>query len=517
VTVVALLLLLTYRSPWLWLVPLAVIGLADQVAARLVNLASTLTGFVIDPASLGITSVLVFGAGTNYALLLIARYREELRRYQDRHDAMRAALREAAPAILASSSTVVLALLSLSLAHTPANRVLGYAGAIGIATAVAFALVLLPAVLLIFPRGLFWPFVPRAGDADATAGIWGRVGRSVTGRPLGVTALSTGLILLCAFGLLGVRTGLSQNEQFRVQPEAVAGQEVLARTFAGGFSQPTVITTSTGGVEDVLATVRGVAGVQSATRGPSAPEVTEIDAILKADPASSQSRVTIAALRQALAGRALVGGPDAEALDNRTAAARDARLIIPVILGIVLVVLLLLLRSVVAPVLLLLTVVATYAASMGVGWLVFDHLFDFPALDLSVPLLAFLFLVALGVDYNIFLTLRAREEARQHAARQAIVRALAVTGGVITSAGVLLASVFAVLGVLPLITLTQLGIIVGFGVLLDTLVVRSLLVPALVTLVGERFWWPSHPGGVHADTLAENVGDLVEGAGAPRR
>jgi RND superfamily putative drug exporter len=497
--IVAVLLLLTYRSPWLWLVPLTVIGTGDQVASKLLAALSRVTEIRGDGAVIGITSVLVFGAGTNYALLLIARYREELRRHDDRHAAMRAALRAAAPPILASSGTVVLALLSLGLAHDPFTRSLGYAGAIGIVVAVSFALLMLPAAMVLFGRKLFWPFVPRVGDDEPTrTGFWARVGSAVTRHPVRVGVASGLALVVLALGGLGMRVGLGPTEVFLEKPEAVVGQERLAAAFPAGAAEPTIVIADADEAAAVARAVQGVPGVESVRESAQGKGRTELSVVLRAQPGSAAAYDTVSAIRTAAhavpGAGALVGGPDAEAVDARSTATRDLVVLVPVILAIVLLVLLLLLRSVVAAVTLVGTVVATFAASLGASWFAFDHWFGFPALDLSVPLLAFLFLVALGVDYNIFLTTRAREEAAEGAAaRDAIVRALAVTGGVITSAGILLAAVFAVLGVLPLIQLAQVGVIVGFGVLLDTLVVRSVVVPALVSLLGERFWWPSHP------------------------
>ena len=494
VVVVALLLLLTYRSPWLWLVPLLVVAVADQVAAKALAAGTHVFGFAADGATTGISSVLVFGAGTNYALLLIARYREELRREESRYDAMRVALGRAAPAILASSGTVVLSLLCLAFADNPSSSAIGYAGAIGIVTAVLFALLVLPAAMTIFGRRLFWPFVPRVGQPEPTeTGFWARVAKVVTSRPRFVSAVGLGLLLVLALPLLGVQTGLSATEQFRVKPESVTGQEVLARHFPAGASQPTSVITAPEDAGAVTKAVEGVDGVQSVDKAGGDAEYTELSVVLTASPSSDQAFEQVQAVRDAATSadpNALVGGSDAEGLDAQTAATRDQKVVIPLILAVVLIVLLLLLRSVVAAVLLVLTVVATYVASLGASWFAFSHWFDFPALDLSVPLLSFLFLVALGVDYNIFLTTRAREEAFRTDTTTAISTALAVTGGVITSAGVLLAAVFTVLGVLPVIVLTQIGVIVGFGVLLDTLLVRSVLVPALVALLGRRFWWP---------------------------
>ncbi|MEU8267438.1 MMPL family transporter [Sphaerisporangium sp. NPDC049002] len=496
--VVALLLLLTYRSPWLWLVPLSVIGVADQVASKVVAFLTRTTGLTVDDSTLGITSVLVFGAGTNYALLLIARYREQLRLHDDRHVAMSGAVRSAAPAILASSATVTLALGTLVFALSPFNRSIGMAGAIGIVTAVAYALLVLPAAMVLFGRGLFWPFAPKVGQADPTrTGPWSRVGRAVSRRPVVMTVVSLGVLAALASGIIGVRSGLSQTEQFRDRVEAIAGQETLSRAFPAGSAQPVVVVSRTSAAEAVRAAASAIPGNPRVTIGEKTPEYTRADVVLNAEPGSEASFAAIGKLREAVhavpGASAVVGGPEAADLDERDAAVRDQKLIIPLVLAVVLLVLLLLLRSVVAAVTLVLTVVASFAASFGAGWFAFTHVFGFPALDLSVPLLSFLFLVALGVDYNIFLTTRAREETPEAGTREGIVAALAVTGGVITSAGILLAAVFAVLGVLPLITLTQIGVIVGFGVLLDTLLVRSVLVPALVTLLGDRFWWPGSP------------------------
>lgn len=493
--VVALLLLVTYRSPWLWLVPLIVVALGDRVAALAVATATQVFDYDVDGSTTGITSVLVFGAGTNYALLLIARYREELRRHEDRFVAMRAAWRQAAPAILASSGTVALALLTLSFADTPTNRALGWSAAIGIAVAVIFGLIALPAAMVLFGRGLFWPFVPRLGQKDpARSGVWARVGATVVRRPRAFTAGSLALLALLAVGGSGLQVGLTQNERFRETPESVLGQETLAQAFPAGFAEPTVVLAKPDRAKDVLADLKDVDGVSTVRPGPASDEWAELDVVLDSDRGSDRAADTIDRMRAAVDDGALVGGGDAQDLDARAAASHDRLLIFPLVLVIVLVILVALLRSIVAAVVLVLTVVATYVAAMGAGWFVFTHFFDFPALDLPVPLFAFIFLVALGVDYNIFLATRAREEAADKPIAGAMSTALAVTGGVITSAGVVLAAVFAVLGVLPLVTLTQIGVIVGIGVLLDTLVVRSLLVPALATLVGERFWWPSHSG-----------------------
>ncbi|EFQ83805.1 MMPL family protein [Aeromicrobium marinum DSM 15272] len=494
-TIVALLLLITYRSPWLWLVPLVVVAVGDRVATIVVAGATRLFDYDVDGSTVGITSVLVFGAGTNYALLLIARYREELRRHDDRHVAMGAAWRSTAPAVLASGGTVVLALLMLSFADTPSTRALGYSASLGIGVAMLYGLVFLPAALLLFGRRLFWPFVPRQGQDDpALTGVWARIGRRVVRRPAAFMAGALAVIAVLAVGATGVDVGLTQNEQFREVPEAVVGQQRLAEAFPAGAAEPTTVLTSPDRVDEVLRTVADVDGVAEVRPGRSDDRWATLDVVLDAEQGSVRAFDTVEGLRAALGADDLVGGPDAQDLDSAAAASSDRLVIFPLVILVVVGVLLVLLRSVVAALVLVTTVAATYVAALGAGWWVSDLLFGFPALDLTVPLFAFVFLVALGVDYNIFLATRAREEAARQPVAGAMTSALAVTGGVITSAGVLLAAVFAVLGVLPLITLTQIGIIVGIGVLLDTLLVRTLLVPSLATLIGERFWWPRHPG-----------------------
>lgn len=507
--VVAVLLIVTYRSPWLWLVPLVVVGLADRVAVVAAARASEWTGIPVDASAFGILSVLVFGAGTDYALLLISRYRDELRREPDRFVAMRRAVVGAGEAILASALTVVLALLTLLLSVIPATRGLGLACAVGVLVALTYALVVLPAALVIWGRGLFWPFVPRVGDtaiADRPS-IWSRVGTVVSRRPVVVTVFGGLLLLLLASPLLSLQTGLGPNEQFLKKPEAVAGAETLARAFPAGSTEPlAVVSTATAAVQ-VAAAARDVPGVAAVTPGVTGDGLAQTNVILSATPGSDAADQAIRDLRTAVGAvsgaDAVVGGTLAQQLDTAEAQQRDLRLLVPLILLLVFLVLVALLRALVAPVLLVVTVVATYAAAMGVGWWLSAHVFGFSALDTGVPLLAFLFLVALGVDYNIFLVSRAKEEAREHGTRTGMLRALASTGGVITSAGILLAAVFAVLGVLPLIALAQIGLIVCVGVLLDTLLVRTVVVPALVMLTGDRFWWPGRAPSVRLDAPAE--------------
>lgn len=505
--VVALLLLITYRSPFLWLVPLLVVAAAEQFTLRTVETVVPALGIYLPSGQVtGIASVLVFGAATDYALLLIARYREELRREENRFTAMRAALRRTAEPILASGGTVVLGVLTLLLSEQETNRALAVACAIGVVFAMLSALFVLPAALVLFGRGLFWPFVPRVGSAAREGRLWGRLGELVVRRPLPVAVLATLLLAGLALGGLGIRTGLSETEQFRERPEAVAGAETLARAFPAGSTQPVAVLTNPQAAPAVLAAAGAVDGVASARPGLAGDRVAQVDVVLTAEPGTAASDRAVTALRDAVAAvpdsapptvagadapdGALVGGTVAATYDSDEANTRDLRLILPIILLLVGAVLVLLLRGLLAPLLLVLTVIASFFASLGAAWLLFDHVLGFPALDSGVLLLAFVFLVALGVDYNIFLVTRAREDARRTGTRDGMLSALRVTGGVITSAGVLLAAVFAVLGVLPLITLTQIGIIVCVGVLLDTLLVRTVLVPALAFLLGDRFWWP---------------------------
>jgi RND superfamily putative drug exporter len=376
---------------------------------------------------------------------------------------------------------------------------LGVTAALGIGIAALFALIVLPAALVVCGRGLFWPFIPRVGggDPEHERGIWARIGRAVARRPGIVTIASVLVLGILASGIFGTRLGLSQTEQFRVEAESVDGFNTLSRYFPAGASNPAVVLSRPAQAEQVLAAATESPGVAQARIVERTADLVRIDAVLESAPNTPESYTAIRTLRgevSAVPGaEALVGGSVATALDVREASSRDLRVIVPVILLVVLLVLGVLLRAAVAAVLLILTVIASFCAALGAGSWLFREVLGYPALDNPVPLFAFLFLVALGVDYNIFLVTRAREEAATRGTRKGMLVALAATGSVITSAGILLAAVFAVLGVLPIITLTQIGVIVGLGVLLDTLLVRTVLVPALATLLGERFWWPSRP------------------------
>lgn len=496
--VVALLLIATYRSPVLWLVPLLVVGFADRVAAAAGTAVASLTGLSFDGATSGITSVLVFGAGTNYALLLISRYRQELRRQSAHRTALRSAVRRAGPAIVASNATVVLALLTLLFASTPSTRSLGALAACGLVVAAISVLVILPPLLAVCGRRLFWPFIPHAGDDETLdSGGWHRVAEWVGGRPALVAAVAIAVLAALGAGLFGTRIGLSQTEQFRVRADSVTGYTVVAEHFPAGLANPTLVVSPGDRAAPVQRAIGSTPGVVSATEsGRSGSGLTKWSVVIDAPPSSQRAFDIVAALRdstRAADPHALVGGADAQALDIRDAATHDRVLLIPAILAVILIVLYVLLRSALAPPTLLAATILGALAALGMGGWASLHVFGFPALDNTTPLFAFLFLAALGVDYTIFLVTRAREEAAQHGARGGMVRAVSATGGVITSAGIVLAAVFCVLGVLPLIVLTQLGIIVGLGILLDTFVVRTLVIPALFALIGDWIWWPISP------------------------
>lgn len=494
--VVALLLIVTYRSPVLWLVPLLVIGFADRVAAVVGAAVADALGMSPDGSTGGITSVLVFGAGTNYALLLISRYREELGRKQSHREALDTAVRRAGPAIVASNATVVLALLTLLFASSPSTRSLGVQAASGLVVAAVFVLLVLPPALGLFGRKLFWPFIPAVGATPLTDnGIWHRVAAGVARRPALVAGVSIGALALLCTGLFATPLGLSQTEQFRVQAESVNGFDTLAAHFPSGLTDPVRVIASTdraAGVQRAIADTPGVVSVAAAGTAPNG--LSQWSVVLDAAPASDEAFDTVDALRDAVHQvdpDGLVGGSDATARDAAATAGHDRAVAVPAILVVVLLVLYVLLRSVLAPLVLVGITVLSALAALGLGGWASVHLFGFPGLDNTAPLFAFLFLVALGVDYTIFLVTRAREETPEHGTRDGIVRAVSATGAVISSAGIVLAAVFCVLGVLPLIVLTQVGIIVGLGILLDTFVVRTVIIPALFTLIGPKIWWPA--------------------------
>ncbi|MDQ3935261.1 MAG: MMPL family transporter [Actinomycetota bacterium] len=496
-TLVFILLILIYRSPIFWLIPFFSVIVAE-VSSRGLGYVLSELGVTVTGQSSAILTVLVFGAGTDYALLIVARYREELRRQEDKHAAVGTAMRTAGPAIVASAGTVMVGLLCLSLAQVTGTNGLALIGAMGVGLAMLVMCTLLPALLAIVPRAFFWPRIPHLGDvgADATHGVWRRIAERVGGRPRLVGTIGgLGLLAMCA-GLVLYSTNLTTGNQFRGEESSTRGQELVAKAFPAGANAPnTVIVPNPQVADDVQSALKArpeVAAVGPAETGrPGA----RFDLVLKAEPYSQKAFDQIPDLRR-VAERAggedvLIGGPTAEERDLRTAAARDTKVIVPLVLVVVFLVLAAVLRAIVLPAILLFTVVASYFAAMGVGFFVFEYVFDFPGVDPSLPLWTFVFLVALGVDYNIFLMARVREEALRHGTRPGMLRGLAVTGGVITSAGIVLAGTFSVLASLPLVFLTELGFVIAFGVLLDTFIVRSVLVPALVFDLGPKVWWPS--------------------------
>jgi RND superfamily putative drug exporter len=576
---VVFLLIVIYRSPMFLFIPLVAVVFAE-VLSRSIGYGVTELGVTVNGQASSIMSVLVLGAGTDYALLLVARYREELHHSTDKHKAMSTALESAGPAILASAATVVAALLCLMIAKVNGTSGLGPIAAIGIACAALSGLTLLPALLTIFGRRAFWPFVPHTEEtapsaasvserarraivegsgfgafvrvflacvvvlillplvllnwmlriisgrrvpslivgpldravftpyeirrhrlehaSDATHGVWARVGRRISASPRRIMFGTVGVLLVCCVGFASFSTDLTSEDTYRSEVESVEGQHLLDQSFPSGTTAPTdIVVPDPADVGRVSAAVEGVEGVE-AVSPPVAegPPGTLVQATLEPNPYSTEAFDLVEPMREAAHGVSedvLIGGPTAVEFDVRDAASWDSKVIPPLILLVVFLILLGLLRAVVAPLVLIGTVILSFLAALGVGYFVFDVVFGFPGSDPSLPLFAFVFLVALGVDYNIFLIARAREETEKHGAEQGILRALAVTGGVISSAGIVLAGTFSVLAVLPLTFLTELGFVVAFGVLLDTFLVRSVLVPSIALTLGDRFWWPSAP------------------------
>jgi putative drug exporter of the RND superfamily len=495
--VVIVLLLITYRSPTLWLFPVISAGIALVSAEALIYLLAR-AGLTVNAQSAGILYVLVFGAGTDYALLLTARYREELRRHEDRHEAMALAMRRAGPAIIASAGTVILGLLTLSFAELNSTKSLGPVLAIGVAVALLSMMTLLPALLLIFGRKIFWPVRPVYGSAEPTTrGFWAGVGRRIAVRPRLVWIVTAVVLGVMAIGLTGLKaSGLTAAESFvGHHPDSVKGQAVAAAHFPAGAGQPVVVVANQAQAGPVKTAFAGTRGITEVT----GPVVRDGHAFfqgtLTSAPDSHAAFATIDRARDAVhavpGADAMVGGNTAVTLDIARAADHDRNLIIPIILVLVFVILGLLLRAIVAPIMLIATVALSFAAALGISSLFFNHVFNYGNADNSFPLFVFVFLVALGIDYNIFLMTRVREEAARHGPRQGALTGLAATGGVITSAGAVLAGTFAALSTLPVTFLAEIGFAVAFGVLLDTIVVRSVLVTALNLDLGRWVWWPS--------------------------
>ncbi len=508
--VVALILIVVYRSPILWIIPLLSSLFALSTAGGIVYLLAKNNIIDVDGQSQGILSVLVIGAATDYALLLIARYREELHHHENRFEAMRAAYKGVWEPILASGSTVSISLLVLLFSQLTNTAGLGPIGAIGIVCSMITILTLLPALLLVFGRWIFWPRRPLFdGDDHVMSGPWSKVGNAIGNNPRKAWIISGSVLLIFAFASTTLKAdGLGTVDSFTGKPESVVGQKLLVKHFPGGEGDPTQVVFAADKIEAVTNAVKSAPGVASVAPlfdgipapGQPMPMVKVVNgrAILNLTldkaPDSVEAGNDIPKIRELARSAdptALVGGTSAVYFDVREANNRDNRTIIPIILLVITLILGLLLRSIFSAVLLLGTVVLSYFATLGVCALVFNHVFGFAGGDNSFPLFAFIFLVALGIDYNIFLMTRVREESQKIGTRAGVIKGVTVTGAVITSAGIVLAATFAVLGLLPLVPLAELGFAVAFGVLLDTIVVRSILVPALVHEIGPKVWWPS--------------------------
>jgi RND superfamily putative drug exporter len=495
--VVALLLILTYRSPVLWLVPLAVVGVAAGTAMAVVYGLVEAFGLTVSNMSSSVMTVLIFGAGTDYALLLISRYREELRRSAEPYTAMRAALRGVGPAVLTSAATVAAGLLCLLAADLNSSRGLGPVGAVGIVCSLAAMTTLLPAVLVLLGRRVFWPLIPAYGSTPRTGtGVYRRIGGYVTRRPVAVLAVSAVAVGALALGIGNLPGALRQDDTFTTKPESVAADQVLHRAFPERSTQAVTVVVPTAKAAAATGAVRATEGVAGVSRGRSSGSWTELRVFPAAPPDTAAEHATITRLRAATAAdHGLVGGLSAQRMDTATTSSRDRDIVVPLVLGAVFLLLAALLRSVVAPLLLTAAMAAVWAASLGVGGLLFGPVLGLHGMDPGLPLLSFVFLVALGVDYGIFLMHRMREEAARGAGpQQATVLALESTGGVIASAGLVLAATFTVLATLPLVMMVEMGLVIALGVLLDTFVVRTFLVPAATTLIGSRIWWPGRPG-----------------------
>jgi RND superfamily putative drug exporter len=507
--IVAIILLITYRSPVLWLFPILTAGAALFTAQGLIYLLAKHAGLVVNAQSAGILTVLVFGAGTDYALLLVARYREELRRHEDRHEAMAAALHRAGPAIIASAATVAVGMSILTLAQMTSTSGLGPVAALGVVVGLLAMITLLPALLVICGRWLFWPVRPKAGTAEPTAtGLYAKLGARIANRPRTVWITTAVVLGAMALGLLQLDAkGLSTADSFVTKQPSVTGEEALARHFPAGQGQPVTVIGKAAAADQIKAAFSGTPGITAVADPVIKGDLVALDGTLAAAPDSVAAQRTVEHVRDAVhavpGADAKVGGTSAIMLDTNNANAHDNRLIIPLVLLVVLLILGLLLRSVVAPLVLIATVVLSFGAALGISALVFKHLFGFGGEDTSFPLYVFVFLVALGIDYNIFLMTRVREEALQHGTRRGARTGLAATGGVITSAGIVLAGTFAALGSLPLVAFAEIGFAVAFGVLLDTLIVRSVLVTALSLDIGRWMWWPGKLMHVRDETPAE--------------
>ncbi|WP_107767964.1 MMPL family transporter [Nocardioides terrigena] len=496
-SVVILILLFTYRSPILWILPIFSAIVALFVSQALIYFLARDAGLTVNGQSYAILTILVIGAGTDYALLLVARYREELRRHEDRHEAMAFALHRAAPALLASAATVALGMLCLLFAEMNSTAGLGPVAAIGVAVTFLVMVTLLPALLVITGRWIFWPRRPGYGSPEPTqTGIWAKVGRWIAPRPRQVWVVTSVVLAIACLGMLRLDTnGLSTEDSYTQEFQSVTGQQVLVDAGLVDQSNTVMVVGNAGSEEAITEALTGLDNVEPPKPAVTAGDVTFVEAAIGSDPASPEAFVTVERVRDAVhavdGADALVGGNSAFFLDTRDAANRDNLVIIPIILLLVLLILVALLRSVLAPLILIATVVLSFGGAMGISALLFEYVFGFAGSDPGFPLFAFVFLVALGIDYNIFLMTRVREETMHFGTRKGALVALTSTGGVITSAGLVLAATFLVLGTIPVVFLAQLGVAVALGVILDTMIVRSVLVTAINMDLGGKIWWPS--------------------------
>jgi putative drug exporter of the RND superfamily len=495
--VVVLILLFTYRSPILWVLPIFSAVVALFVSQALIYFLARYADLTVNGQSYAILTILVIGAGTDYALLLVARYREELRRHENRHEAMAFALHRAAPALFASAATVALGMLCLLFAEMNSTAGLGPVAAIGITVTFVVMVTLLPALLVITGRWIFWPRRPGFRSPEPTqTGIWARVGRSIAPRPRQVWVVTSVLLAIGCLGLLRLDTnGLSTEDSYTQEFQSVIGQQVLGDAGLVDQSNTVMVVTEAGSEEAIADALTGLDGVEPPKPAVTSGDVAFVEAAIDSDPASPEAFATVERVRDAVHGvegaEALVGGNSAFFLDTKDAANRDNLVIIPIILVLVFLILMALLRSVLAPLILIGTVVLSFGAALGISAVLFEYVFGFAGSDPGFPLFAFVFLVALGIDYNIFLMTRVREETMHSGTRKGALVALTSTGGVITSAGLVLAATFLVLGTIPVVFLAQLGVAVALGVILDTMIVRSVLVTAINMDLGGRIWWPS--------------------------
>ena len=495
--IVIVILLFTYRSPVLWILPLFSAMVALTVSQGLIYFLAKYADLTVNGQSQAILTILVIGAGTDYALLLVARYREELRRHEDRHAAMGVALHRAAPAILASAATVVVSMLCLLFAELNSTAGLGPVAAIGVAVTYLVMVTLLPALLVVCGRWVFWPKRPTYGSPEPLAnGMWARIGRRIAVRPRPVWVVTGVLLAIACLGVVRLDTGgLPTEDSYTQEYPSITGQQMLSEHGLADASNTVQVVSNADRAGEVRQVMVGIEGVGEPTEPVAQDGVAFLQATLTGDVSSQQAFDQVDAVRDAVhevdGADALVGGWSAVYLDTKDGANRDNVVIIPIILIMVVLILMALLRAVAAPLMLLATVVLSFGAALGLSAVLFEYVFGFAGSDPGFPLFAFVFLVALGIDYNIFLMTRVREESERHGTRRGALIGLTSTGGVITSAGLVLAATFLVLGTIPMVFLAELGTTVALGILLDTLIVRSVLVTALNLDFGRRIWWPS--------------------------